>query len=294
MEGIEVYLVSRACLGLKEAGEFRGPTRREALKRTADTHRRRSLTSLIYALKQFSLAFYKHSSEFFPFLDFRAIEADHCLYVGMKDGRRRMLIQYVDNFIVAGSKEDVQEVMGKTKDRFIIDDLGNLEDVMMLGMKVKRDRAKRTISLTQQRYSEEILERFEMGNVKPARTPMDEHKQLMIGSDLSKEDLRGIDQTHYLQAVGSLMYLMVCTRPDLAYPVGVISRFSSDPRAIHWAAVKRILRYIAGTKSHGLTLGGKIPKHPSSRCGRTPTTQESTKQGGQRQDTSLNLSAVPW
>ena len=85
---------------------------------------------------------------------------------------------------------------------------------------------------------------------------MDEHKQLMISSDLSTEDLRGIDQTRYLQAVGSIMYLMVCTRPDLAYSVGVISRFSSDPRAIHWAAVKRILRYVAGTRSHGLKLGG--------------------------------------
>jgi len=103
------------------------------------------LLMAIYGLKQSPL---NPSSELFSSLDFHTIEADHCLYVGWKDGRRRMLIQYVDDFIVAGSKGDVPEVVGKTKDRFTIDDRENPEDGMMLGTKIKRNRAKRTILLT--------------------------------------------------------------------------------------------------------------------------------------------------
>jgi hypothetical protein len=98
-----------------------------------------------------------------------------------------------------------------------------------------------------------------MVNVKPSKTPMDEHKSLMIvDNNLHTEaQLRGAEQSQYLQAVGSLMYLMVLTRPDLAYAVGVISRYSSDPRSIHWAAVKRIIRYLAGTLDFGIVLGGR-------------------------------------
>jgi hypothetical protein len=127
----------------------------------------------------------------------------------------------------------------------------------LLGMEVKRNRAGRTIRLSQSRYSHDILERFNMTNVKPSRTPMDEHKSLMIDNNLhTQAELRGADQSQYLQAVGSLMYLMVSTRPDLAYAVGVISRYSSDPRSIHWAAVKRIIRYLAETLDCGIVLGG--------------------------------------
>jgi hypothetical protein len=99
-----------------------------------------------------------------------------------------------------------------------------MEEGMLLGMEVKRDRRRRTIRLSQSRYSRDILERFNMTDVKPARTPMDENKSLMIDSELhTQAELRGADQSHYLQAVVSLMYLMVSTRPDLAYAVGVIS-----------------------------------------------------------------------
>jgi hypothetical protein len=149
-------------------------------------------------------------------------------------------------------------MIARIKGEFVIDDRGNMEEGMLLGMEVKRDRTRQTIRLTQSRYSRDILSRFDMANVKPARTPMDEHKSLIINNNLQTEaELRGADQGQYLQAVGSLMYLMVSTRPDLAYAVGVISRYSADPRAIHWAAVKRIIRYLAGTLDCGITLGGR-------------------------------------
>ena len=215
------------------------------------------LLKAIYGLKQSPLAFANHSRSFFTTIDLEVLEADTCLYVGWKDKKRRMLIQYVDDFAVAASSEkEVDEIMRLTKEAFTIDDRGDLSDGLMLGMEFKRDRSRRTITLSQSRYVKEVLSRFDTSTLRPARTPMDEHKQLMIEQDLSKQDLERVNQSRYLQAVGSLMYLMVCTRPDLAFSVGVVSRFSSDPREIHWSAIHRIFRYLAGTSHLGLVLGG--------------------------------------
>jgi len=64
----------------------------------------------------------------------------------------------------------------------------------------------------------------------------------------------------YASAVGSLMYAMVCTRPDIAHAVGVVSRFMSDPGEKHWEGVKWILRYLKGTQKMGLCFKGKDAK----------------------------------
>ena len=61
----------------------------------------------------------------------------------------------------------------------------------------------------------------------------------------------------YSSAVGSLMYAMVYTRPDIAHAVGVLSRFMSNPGKEHWTAVKRVFRYLRGTSDYGLCLPGK-------------------------------------
>jgi hypothetical protein len=182
------------------------------------------LLKAVYGLRQSPLAFYDRSGDFFDTIELQAIEADSCLYVGWKDGRRRLLLQYVDDVVAAGEKADVDEMIEKIKGEFAIRRQGEHGGGMLLGMEVKRDRRRRTIRLSQSRYSRDILERFNMTDVKPARTPMDENKSLMIDSELhTQAELRGADQSHYLQAVVSLMYLMVSTRPDLAYAVGVIS-----------------------------------------------------------------------
>jgi hypothetical protein len=181
------------------------------------------LLKAVYGLRQSPLAFYDRSGTFFDTIELQAIEADSCLFVGWKDGRRRLLLQYVDDVVAAGEKGDVDEMIDKIRAEFVIDDRGNMEEGMLLGMEVKRDRRRRTIRLSQSRYSRDILERFNMTDVKPARTPMDEHKSLMIDNLHTESQLRGADQSQYPQAVGFLMYLVVSTRLDLAYAVGVIS-----------------------------------------------------------------------
>ena len=69
------------------------------------------------------------------------------------------------------------------------------------------------------------------------------------------EDEEAVDQPLYQSVVGSLMYLATCTRPDIAYAVGMLARFSSKPNQSHWVAVKRVLRYLKGTVNYGLLYG---------------------------------------
>src|SRR5436190_23336048 len=96
-----------------------------------------------------------------------------------------------------------------------------------------------------------------MANCRPVSTPMDPNIQLPI---LKAAE---VDITDYQSRVGSLMHLMVCTRPDIAYAVGVVSRHSAAPGKVHLDAVNRIFRYLCGTADYMLVYNGNVgPDHP--------------------------------
>ena len=95
-----------------------------------------------------------------------------------------------------------------------------------------------------------------MENVKPTSTPLPTTIRLSDRDSPSTEEERKLNgKIPYASAVGSIMYAMVATRPDLAYVVGVVSRYMSNPGRKHWEAVKHILRYLRGTKDARLTFG---------------------------------------
>ena len=71
---------------------------------------------------------------------------------------------------------------------------------------------------------------------------------------------RKMEHRPYAQVVGSIMYAMLCTKPDLRFAIRLVSRFQRNPGEAHWVAVERILRYIKGTKSHKMTYSGKYLK----------------------------------
>lgn len=91
-----------------------------------------------------------------------------------------------------------------------------------------------------------------MGECNPVATPVDP------GTHLTKltEEEEAVDQQQYQSVIGSLMYLSVCTRPDIAYAVGTLSRYSSKPGKSHWTAVKKVLRYLKGRTHHGIVFRG--------------------------------------
>ena len=137
---------------------------------------------------------------------------------------------------------------------FSMKDLG--EVTYILGIRIYRDRAKRIIGLSQKLYIEKMLKRFNMENSKRGLLPF------MHGLHLSKEmgpktdeERQRMRNVPYASAIGSLMYAMLCTRPDIAYAVSVTSRYQADPRERHWSTVKSILKYLRRTKDLILSYG---------------------------------------
>jgi hypothetical protein len=155
--------------------------------------------------------------------------------------------------MVGGTDAEMEEFECHIEVRFKMKRKGEIK--MHLGIRVRRDRDARTIHLSQEQYVQEMLETYGMIGCAHVETPMDSDSvaKLRIYKGAAKEDMKGIP---YREAIGSLMYLAIHTRPDIAAAVGICGKFVSNPTQEHWSAVKRIIRYVAGTIQFGLNLGG--------------------------------------
>lgn len=109
-----------------------------------------------------------------------------------------------------------------------------------VGLHITRDREK--VMIDQEKYIKEILARFRMSDCKPVKTPFE------VGMKLNKRGEEEKFDCLYQQAIGSLLYVAQGTRPDIAYAVNTLSRFNKNPSTDHWSAVKRVFRYLQGTK----------------------------------------------
>ena len=138
---------------------------------------------------------------------------------------------------------------------FAMKDLGAAKQI--LGMRITRDRKNRKLTLAQSEYIEKVLERFKMQDAKPVSTPLARHFKLTKEMcPKTQEEIDYMSKVPYSLAVGSLMYAMVCTRPNIAHAVGVVSRYMNDPGKEHWMETNWILRYLRGTTAQALCFGG--------------------------------------
>ncbi|CAH9086863.1 unnamed protein product [Cuscuta epithymum] len=137
-------------------------------------------------------------------------------------------------------------------------DMGAAKQI--LGIRIVRDRKEKKLWLSQEHYVKRVLQRFQMENAKAVKTPLATHFKLSIEqSPFNEAEKSDMQRVPYASAVGSLMYEMVCTRPDIAHAVGIVSRFLSNPGREHWNAVKWILKYLRGTTDLMLCFGGDKP-----------------------------------
>ena len=186
--------------------------------------------------------------------------SNHCVFVKkFSDGNFIVLLLYVDDMLIVG--QDFSKInhlkieLGKF---FAMKDLGPAKQI--LGMKIIRDRKQGLIWLSQKNYVKKVLERFNMDNAKPVGSLLTVYFNFSSKQYSSNEkDKRKMMKILYSSAVGSLMYIMVCTRPNIAHTVGVVSRFLSNPEKEHWAVVKWILRYLRGTSNVCLCYGKDKP-----------------------------------
>jgi Reverse transcriptase (RNA-dependent DNA polymerase) len=209
------------------------------------------LKKALYGLKQAPRVWYNTLATFLSSLGFQPLDADSSVFC--RDGI--IIAIYVDDLLLTGaSKPDIDKVKDSLKERFKMSDLGACH--FYLGMEVTRDRPRRTLRLSQTAYLRKILQDFGMEHCNKVTTPMETSSRLMPAEPGYEADSKFRKQ--YQSAVGSLMYAMLGTRPDLAFAISVISRFSSNPTNAHWSAVKRVFRYIASTLDMGLVFRGGL------------------------------------
>lgn len=201
------------------------------------------LKKVLYGLKQAPRAWYSRIDSYLLEKGFEKCEEEPTLYIKEKDGKLLIVVLYVDDVIFTGNDdyliENFRLVM---KEEFEMTDMGLLR--YFLGIEV--DQNENGIFISQARYINEVLGRFNMQECKTTITPT------VMGLNLSKEDSsKDFDPSLYKSIVGNLMYL-TATRPDIMFAVSLISRFMERPEEAHWQAAKRILRYVKGTKRLGI------------------------------------------
>jgi hypothetical protein len=186
---------------------------------------------------------------------FKASTADPSLYYfhGEEHGQHYSIyvLVYVDDLLIASkSLRAVRNVKQHLKGPFDARDLGEAQ--YYLGIKISRDRGSRTVKLSQELMTTELVSRYGLEECKPRSTP------LTPSAKLSRDNGEAVNKEAYpySQLVGSLMYLSVCTRPDISYAVGALARYMSCPTTEHWQAAKGVVRYLAGTTTYGIMFGG--------------------------------------
>lgn len=211
------------------------------------------LKKSLYGLKQSPRQWNKRFDGFMKDQGFRQSPYDQCVYVsGSEVSTRIYLLIYVDDMLLVSKS---MKVIQNPKDSFSSEfEMKNLRSATrILGMDILRNRKAGTLKLSQEVYLKKVLSTFNMSDCKEVSTPLG--TQFRLKSLDEKETLIEapfMANVPYASAVGSLMYAMVGSRPDIAHAVGVVSRFMGNPSRAHWEAVKWILRYIHGTTSFGL------------------------------------------
>ena len=181
-------------------------------------------------------------------MGFSQSKSDPCIYVS--GGEDTFCIGvYVDDRILAGKdKNKMKCVKEELSSKFDIKDLGKLR--YFLGMSIVQNQEGKVTWMGQPTYIQKLLTKIGMNDSKPVKTPVDPGHRLVKAN----EDEEALDQPLYQSVVGSLMYL---ARPDIAYAVRMLARFSSKPNQSHWTAAKRVLRYLRGTVNFGILYRGE-------------------------------------
>ena len=208
------------------------------------------LDKSLYGLKQAPKQWHEKFDNLMITNEFKVNESDKCIYYKYDKNICTIICLYVDDLLIFGSNiPAINSVKSLLSNNFDMKDLGEAD--VILGIKITR--SDKGISLDQSHYVEKILRKYNYIDCKPASTPYDPSVKLF------KNTGDGVRQTEYASIIGSLRYATDCTRPDIAYVVGLLCRFTSRPSKEHWHAIERVMRYLKGT----MTLGLHYQKYPA-------------------------------
>uniref|UniRef100_A0A2N9EHC7 Integrase catalytic domain-containing protein n=1 Tax=Fagus sylvatica TaxID=28930 RepID=A0A2N9EHC7_FAGSY len=201
------------------------------------------LKKSIYGLKQSPRAWFDKFSKAVVSHGMTRSQADHSVFFKKTRTGIVILVVYVDDIVITGSdKEGIQILINHLSSSFLTKDLGKLR--YFLGIEVARSKA--GISLSQRKYTLDILQDTGYLGSKPVATPMEPNLKLMPDEGDFVDD-----PDTYRRLVGKLIYLTI-TRPDISYAVSIVSQFMTNPRVPHMNAVIRILKYLKNAPGRGL------------------------------------------
>lgn len=197
------------------------------------------LNRCIYGLKQSPREWYFRLTKHLQSYGYTSSAFDPCILI--HNSGQMIIAIYVDDITLFGESGPLmEETVNALKSEFKVTDMGLLH--WLLGIQIEF--SDKGISLSQTAFIDKILARFSMQNCNPVGTPVDHNQRFHRITEKEPQ----ADTTQYQQILGSIMYLVTGTRPDLAYASTHLSQYSSNPSASHFSAVKRLLRYVKGTK----------------------------------------------
>ena len=158
---------------------------------------------------------------------------ESCVYKKISGSAIVFLVVYVDDILhIENDISMLQSIKIWLSSKFFIKDL--CEESYILGIKIYRDKSKRMLGLSQSRYIDLVLKRFSMDGSKRSYLPMSQDIHLSKRmSPKTPEERNRMSSILYASAIGSIMYAMLCTRSDIAYALGIVSRFQTDPGEDH-------------------------------------------------------------
>ncbi|TYK31055.1 gag/pol protein [Cucumis melo var. makuwa] len=215
------------------------------------------LNQSIYGLEQASRSWNIIFDTAIKSYGFDQYDDEPSVYKKINKGKVAFLVLYVDDILLIGNDVGyLTEVKTWLAAQFQMKDLEKVQYV--LGIQIIRDRKNKTLALSQAIYIDKMLVRYSMQNSEkdllPFRHGVHLSKEQCAKTPQEVEDMRRIP---YASVVGSLMYVMLCTRPDICYAVGIVSRYQSNQGLDHWTVVKIILKYLRRTRDYMLMYAAK-------------------------------------
>ncbi|WRX12109.1 Integrase [Theobroma cacao] len=206
----------------------------------------------IYGLKQASRSWNIRFDTAIKSYDFQQNVDEPCVYKKIQDKKVISLVLHVDDILLIGNDIGMLSIVkGWLNHQFNMKDLG--EASYVLRIKLIRDRKNKQIALSQASYIDKILAKFAMLDSKkgfmPSRHGIKLSKEM---SPKTPEEVEYMRRIPYASAIGTLMYAMLCTRPNICYAIGLVSRFYSNPDVEHWTTVKCFFKYLRRTKNYML------------------------------------------
>ncbi|KAH9726106.1 hypothetical protein KPL70_008133 [Citrus sinensis] len=210
-------------------------------------HKVCKLVKSLYGLKQAPKQWHEKFDKVIVSNGFNIHESDKCVYSRFNGNKGVIICLYVDDMLIFGTdSESIELTKLLLSSNFDMKDMG-LADVI-LGIKIIKN--ENGLVLTQSHYIEKILKKFYYYDCKSVSTPFDSNIRLYPNTG------RSVSQLEYARIIGCLMYAMTCTRPDIAFAVGKLSIYTSNPSQAHWQAVYRILKYLKYTMDYGIYYTG--------------------------------------